>query len=122
MSVCSLTLSYVNEIKIHIPIYAWFAKPITVYVDTVVLVLATRPPTDWNRDLFRDLFIRSKERALIRGETSAYMNTFENGLLWRLVMKLCKNVKVQVKNVHLRIEDRVARKSIPLAIGNFIQY
>lgn len=103
---------------VQIPLYALFAKPISVQIDTIILVLSTRPPNQWNAEEFKKFYIFMKKKSLASGEAAAYMNTLENGFLWRLGMRLGKNVKVQVKNIHIRFEDRIARRNRGIAIGN----
>lgn len=112
-----LYFSYIGEVKVNIPLYALFARPITASIDTIVLVLETRPTNQWDSDQFRELFLKMKQGSLAAGETAAFLSSFEDGFLWRMGLRLAKNVRVTVKNVHIRFEDRIARRNRGMAMG-----
>lgn len=109
--------SYVGEVHVNIPLYALFARPITATIEDIVLVLETQPINQWNPEQFKTQFLNLKTASLASGETAALASAYENGLLWRLGMRIAGNVRVKIKNVHIRFEDRVSRSGRPFSVG-----
>lgn len=117
---CISFCSFIGKIKAHVNLLALFTKPITVQVDTIVFVLQVTPPNHWDAETCQAMIRKFKENALADNQAAAIVNTLKGGFLWKIAMKLVKNVMVEVKNVHVRIEDCVTRKDRGLAIGKAI--
>jgi len=109
--------SFIGKIKVNVNLFALFTKPITIQIDTVVLVLSTKPPNQWNPEEKQAVSRKFKERSLEAGQAAAVVSKFKRGFLWKMKMKLVKNMMVEIKNVHIRVEDFVSRKDRGCAMG-----
>lgn len=98
-------------------LFSLFTHPITVTVENVILVVSTRPEAQWDKTETQERLKDMKKTGLKAGETAAILNKLENGTVWKLAMRIAKNVRVIVKNVHVRFEDRVTQNQKPFAFG-----
>ncbi|EZG87024.1 amine-terminal region of chorein, A TM vesicle-mediated sorter [Gregarina niphandrodes] len=116
----NLHFQYIGTIKLSLPIWSLFTSPIHVEVKDVIMVVGTKQLKDWNKEAWEASYLPAKKQLLAGNEGSAFVASMEDGFLWRTLIRLGSNVKVEVSNVQVRFEDWYGC-SKPYALGATVQ-
>eukprot|EP00917_Polyrhabdina_sp_WS-2016_P024352 GHVP01052778.1.p1 GENE.GHVP01052778.1~~GHVP01052778.1.p1 ORF type:complete len:408 (-),score=99.03 GHVP01052778.1:677-1900(-) len=114
----SLAFSYIGMVKIQIPIVGFFTeKNISITVEDIVLVLTGKDVEKWDSEQMLKNLKAGKEAALAAGDAAAMVQAIEGTFLWSFILRMIRRVKVEIKNVHIRIEDQVSRPGYTISLG-----
>lgn len=70
-----------------------------------MLVVSTKNHKEWSKADFENSFVANKRAVLATGEATTFLNSFEDGFIWRSALRIGRGAKIQLKNVHIRFED-----------------
>lgn len=113
----NLQFNYIGEVTVSIPLWSWLTRSVKVTVEDVVFVVSTRAFLDWDAEAFMEAQRAAKIMSLAANESACLVNNIEDGVLWRLGMKIGGGAVVEVRNVHVRFEDWYSCRDNAFALG-----
>ncbi|EAN33721.1 N-terminal region of Chorein a TM vesicle-mediated sorter family protein [Theileria parva strain Muguga] len=119
-----LTFGFLGSvvIKIQIPIISLSRKNLSLDISDLLLLMTTKPESQWDPELYRDEYLSTKIAVLSAESLELVVNQLEGqGFLWNTVLSFLDTLEVTIHNIHIRVEDYTTNNNVAYAFGLVIK-
>ena len=96
----------IKQLTIKVPLLNIQSSPVTIQLQGMDLILAPKAQEDWRfRDIFGEEFMKEQLVKVANRVISDIASQQEQGFRDRLKIKILDNFMMNIKDVHVRLED-----------------
>uniref|UniRef100_A0A670J300 Vacuolar protein sorting 13 homolog A n=1 Tax=Podarcis muralis TaxID=64176 RepID=A0A670J300_PODMU len=123
LSICSFV--FIGQLNLQIPWKNLYTQPVEAVLDEVFLLIVPTASIKYDAEKELKQQLEAKQRELQRIEDAkqkiADIKEKQDTFIEKLITQVIKNLQLKISNIHIRYEDDITNKDIPLSFGVSLQ-